>query len=265
MRATQRTPGVVTSDIEELQQKISETQKELVAVKAELDATRQQAKTLEGQTQESGRTNRKLRNEVQTLTDMSQRKERQAENSKATAFFFEGQLRKYVEEIDNAKNGLEHLKALEDDMLKAKKQATESQQKTDAEYRTIREEITKLQQQHLQDIQSLKETIQAIESSLSKATSDTLDKHHESEARLNKLLASRQNELKNIEEEYATLQGKQEQVVNMVEDEVKALLDRLKQSEATTEGYEATMTTVKTEMDRIMLRLRTLKDVQNVQ
>lgn len=250
--------GATGMDIGELQQKISDAERELGAVRSQLDKTKQQAKTAEIQAQESGRTNRKLLTEIQTLTDMSNRKDRQAENAKATAFFFESQLKKYMEEIEHARAGMTHLKTIEDEMDTAKREAFQAQKKVDEEYKLMRAKINTLQKKYQEDIIGLKDAIQLAHEQLVLETENSISLHEEAEKRLNDLVKDRQ--VVDVEQMQASIQTTHSQVFEDVEKEVESLKVQLEVSMESSESNEQVMTSIKGEMDRIMRRLRALQE-----
>ncbi|KAH8550377.1 hypothetical protein BGW37DRAFT_82820 [Umbelopsis sp. PMI_123] len=253
------TMGATGMDIGELQQKISDAEKELNAVRSQLEKTKQQAKTAEIQSQESGRTNRKLLTEIQTLTDMSNRKDRQAENAKATAFFFESQLKKYMEEIEHARAGMTHLKEIEDEMDTAKRQAFQAQKKVDEEYKNMRAKINTLQKKYQEDIIGLKGAIQLAHEQLVLETENSISLHEDSEKRLNDLIKDRK--AIDVEQMQANLQSTHTQVFEDVQKEVKSLKIQLDESIESSDSSERVMDSIKGEMDRIMRRLRALQDI----
>ncbi|KAG2183844.1 hypothetical protein INT44_008855 [Umbelopsis vinacea] len=252
--------GATGMDIGELQQKISDAEKELGTIRSQLDKTKQQAKTAEIQAQESGRTNRKLLTEIQTLTDMSNRKDRQAENAKATAFFFESQLKKYMEEIEHARAGMTHLKEIEDEMDTAKRESFQAQKKVDEEYKHMRAKINTLQKKYQEDIIGLKDAIQLAHEQLVLETENSINLHEEAEKRLNDLVKDRK--VVDVEQMQASLQTTHSQVFEDVEKEVESLKVQLEVSMESSESSEQVMTSIKGEMDRIMRRLRALQDVE---
>ncbi|CAM0137706.1 hypothetical protein VKS41_000914 [Umbelopsis sp. WA50703] len=257
-REPRLTMGSTGMDIGELQQKISDAEQELNIIRSQLDKTKQQAKTAELQSQESGRTNRKLLTEIQTLTDMSNRKDRQAENAKATAFFFEGQLKKYREEIEHARAGMTHLKEMEDEMDTAKREAYQAQKKVDEEYKQMRAKINRLQQKYQEDIAGLKGSIQLAHEQLVLETENAISLHEQAERRLNELL--KQRKAVDVEEMNAKLHSEHADLFTDVEKEVESLQIQINESTQSSETNEQTMTYIKGEMDRIMRRLRALPD-----
>lgn len=246
-------------DIGELQQKISDAEKELSTIRTQLEKTKQQAKTAELQSQESGRTNRKLITEIQTLTDMSNRKDRQAENAKATAFFFESQLKKYMEEIEHARAGMTHLKEMEDEMDTAKRQAFQAQKKVDEEYKQMRANINSLQKKYQEDIVGLKDAIQIAHEQLVLETENTISLHEVAERRLNDLVNDRK--AIDVEQLQANFQSEHSKLFVDVVKEVEGLKVQLNESMESSETSERVMSSIKGEMDRIMRRLRALQDV----
>jgi chromosome segregation ATPase len=251
--------GATGMDIGELQQKISDAEKELSTVRAQLEKTKQQAKTAELQSQESGRTNRKLLTEIQTLTDMSNRKDRQAENAKATAFFFESQLKKYMEEIDHARAGMSHLKEMEDEMDTAKRQAFQAQKKVDEEYKSMRAKINSLQKKYQEDVVALKDAIHLAHEQLVLETENAVSLHEEAERRLNDLISERK--AIDVEQMQVNFQMQHSKLFVDVEKEVESLKVQLNESMQSSESSERVMSSIKGEMDIIMRRLRALQDV----
>ncbi|KAI8097571.1 uncharacterized protein BX664DRAFT_326712 [Halteromyces radiatus] len=247
-----RTTG---SDIGELQQKISKAEKELVQLRLELDQTRQQGKQAELHALESGRTNRKLKAEIQTLTDMSNRKDRQAENAKATAFFFEGQVKKYTDEIESARQGMGHLKLLDDELREAKEEQQRLEKQAQTEYEQVKLKIQQTQEKYKTDKEELNKMIAAAYQDLVTSSDKALKLQQQVEARL--AFPSSQD-IVQLEKDYKINQQEQLDMVNSVHHQVNQLKDTLEQSEKTTQSHEETMATVRQEMDRIMRRLRAI-------
>ncbi|CAO3600645.1 unnamed protein product [Absidia cylindrospora] len=247
-----RTTG---NDIGELQQKISKAEKELVQLRLELDQTRQQGKQSELHALESGRTNRKLKTEIQTLTDMSNRKDRQAENAKATAFFFEGQVKKYTDEIESARQGMGHLKVLDDELRAAKEEQERLEQQAQSEYNQVRQQIQQKQTKYRTEKDELNEMIATAYRDLVTCSEKALKLQHQVEGRL--AFPSSQD-LELLEQDYKIKQQEQMDMVLSVFEQVNQLKDTLQQSEKTTQFHEETMAKVQQEMDKIMRRLRTI-------
>ena len=190
---------------------------------------------------------------------MSNRKDRQAENAKATAFFFESQLKKYMEEIDHARAGMSHLKEMEDEMDTAKRQAFHAQKKVDEEYKHMRAKINLLQQKYQEDIVGLKDAIQLAHEQLVLETENSIILHEEAERRLTDLLKERKTI--DIEQMHNHMQLQHSQLFVDVEKEVESLKMQLNESVQSSETSEKTMVSIKGEMDRIMRRLRAFQDV----
>lgn len=247
-----RTTG---SDIGDLQQKIAKAEKELVQLRLELDQTRQQGKQAELHALESGRTNRKLKTEIQTLTDMSNRKDRQAENAKATAFFFEGQVKKYTDEIESAKQGMGHLKILDDELRAAREEQERLEQQAQAEYNQVKQRIQQTQAKYEAEKDELNKMVAAAYQDLMVSSEKALKLQQQVEARL--ALPPSQN-LEQLEKDHNANQQEQMDTVNSVLDQLLQLKDTLQQSEKTTQSHEETMTLVREEMDKIMRRLRAI-------
>ncbi|KAI8332218.1 hypothetical protein BC941DRAFT_474306 [Chlamydoabsidia padenii] len=247
-----RTTG---SDIGDLQQKIAKAEKELVQLRLELDQTRQQGKQAELHALESGRTNRKLKTEIQTLTDMSNRKDRQAENAKATAFFFEGQVKKYTDEIESARQGMGHLKVLDDELRAAKEEQERLEQQAQAEYNQVKQQIQQTQANYGAEKEKLNEMVAAAYQELLVSSEKAIKLQQQVEARLS--FPSSQD-LEQLEKDYKANQQEQLEMITSVLDQTSQLKDTLQQSEKTTQSHEETMTMVRQEMDRIMRRLRAI-------
>ncbi|SAM04137.1 hypothetical protein [Absidia glauca] len=247
-----RTTG---SDIGDLQQKISKAEKELLQLRLDLDQTRQQGKQAELHALESGRTNRKLKTEIQTLTDMSNRKDRQAENAKATAFFFEGQVKKYTDEIESARQGMGHLKVLDDELRAAKEEQERLEQQGQAEYNQVKQQIQQTQAKYKADKEELNQMIARAYQDLVDSSEKALKLQQQVEARL--AFPSSQD-LEQLEKNYKANQKEQMETVASIFHQVNQLNDTLQQSEKTTLSHEETMATVRQEMERIMRRLRTI-------
>ncbi|ORZ26056.1 hypothetical protein BCR42DRAFT_479973 [Absidia repens] len=247
-----RTTG---SDIGDLQQKISKAEKDLVQLRLELDQNRQQGKQAEHHANESGRTNRKLKTEIQTLTDMSNRKDRQSENAKATAFFFEGQVKKYTDEIESAKQGMGHLKVLDDELRAAKEEQERLEQQAHVEYEQVKQQIQQTQAKYSADKEELNQMIATAYQDLVTTSEKALSLQQQVEARL--ALPSCQD-VDQLENEYRKNQQEQMDQIISVHRQAAQLKDTLQESEKTTESHEETLATVRQEMDRIMRRLRTI-------
>ncbi|KAI9470595.1 MAG: hypothetical protein EXX96DRAFT_510917 [Benjaminiella poitrasii] len=245
------------ADIHELQQKISQAERELSKIKLELDQTKQQAKQAEVYAQESGRTNRKLKTEIQTLTDMSNRKDRQAENSKATAFFFEGQVKKYMDEIETARQGMGHLKELDDELNKAKAEQAELEKITKEDAIQVKSTLKTMQEEHKEKKENMKLLIEQAYAELEKTTNQSLQLQQEIQQKMEAELHN-SFDIQTLEKEHRALEQKQMEAVKQVYGEVEQLLKKLEQSETSTVSHEENMVAVKKEMDRIMIRLRAI-------
>ncbi|GAN08599.1 hypothetical protein MAM1_0214d08114 [Mucor ambiguus] len=251
------------ADIGELQQKISQAEKELVQLKLELDQTKQQAKQAEVYAQESGRTNRKLKTEIQTLTDMSNRKDRQAENSKATAFFFEGQVKKYMDEIETARQGMGHLKELDDQLNQAKAEQAELEKTSKEEAIRVKATIKSMQEEHKERKEVLKVEIDKAYAELEKSSAQALQLQQEIQQKMESEMPS--FDTHTLEREHRALEQKQMEAVKQVYEEVDQLRKKLEQSEASTLSHEESMVVVKEEMDRIMRRLRAIDQLSAIE
>ncbi|OBZ86028.1 hypothetical protein A0J61_05923 [Choanephora cucurbitarum] len=250
------------ADIGEIQRKISSAEKELSQLKLELDQTKQQAKQAEVYAQESGRTNRKLKTEIQTLTDMSNRKDRQAENSKATAFFFEGQVKKYMDEIATAKQGMGHLKELDDQLIKAKEEQAELEKQSKEEAMRVKAAVKALQDEHKENKDKIKAEIDKAYAELEKTSSQAIQLQQEVQKNMEAELQDG-SDLQTLEKEHRAMEQKQLEAVKLVYDEVNQLRKKLEQSESSTLVHEQNMLSVKEEMDRIMRRLRAIDQTAN--
>ncbi|KAG0166561.1 hypothetical protein DFQ28_006400 [Apophysomyces sp. BC1034] len=256
-RTSNRSTG---TDIGDLQQKISKAERELQQLRLELDQTRQQAKQAELHSQESGRTNRKLKTEIQTLTDMSNRKDRQAENAKAMAFFFEGQVKKYTDEIETARQGMGHLKELDDELRDAKKQQEQLENAAAQEYGEVREEIARIQKSYQEQKDQLKEVIMKAYEELADTSARALKLQQEVQARVDADVPTEDIEL--LEREHEAMEKRQFDTIKSVQEEVDQLKKKLDASEDSTKSHEEIMTVVKSEMDRIMRRLRAIDQAE---
>ncbi|GAA5795305.1 hypothetical protein EDC94DRAFT_604585 [Helicostylum pulchrum] len=245
------------ADIGELQQKISQAERELSQLKIDLDQTKQQAKQSEVYAQESGRTNRKLKTEIQTLTDMSNRKDRQAENSKATAFFFEGQVKKYMDEIETARQGMGHLKELDDQLNQAKAEQAELEKTSKEEAVRVKATIKTMQEAHKSNKEDIKADIDKAYAELEKASAQALQLQQEIQQKMDAELHPG-SDIQTLEREHRALEQKQMEAVRKVYEEVDQLRKKLEQSEASTLSHEESMVVVKEEMDRITRRLRAI-------
>ncbi|KAL0142028.1 hypothetical protein V8B55DRAFT_1494411 [Mucor lusitanicus] len=241
------------ADIGELQQKISQAEKELGQLKLELDQTKQQAKQAEVYAQESGRTNRKLKTEIQTLTDMSNRKDRQAENSKATAFFFEGQ---------TARQGMGHLKELDDQLNQAKAEQAELEKTSKEEAIRVKATIKSMQEEHKERKEALKAEIDKAYAELEKTSAQALQLQQEIQQKMESEMPG--FDIHTLEREHRALEQKQMEAVKQVYEEVDQLRKKLEQSEASTLSHEESMVVVKEEMDRIMRRLRAIDQLSTM-
>ncbi|KAJ8661514.1 hypothetical protein O0I10_002780 [Lichtheimia ornata] len=257
--SSSRTTG---SDIGELQQKISKAERELTQMRLELEQTRQQAKAAELHAQESGRTNRKLKTEIQTLTDMSNRKDRQAENAKATAFFFEGQVKKYTDEIETAQRGMGHLKELDDQLREAKRQQQQLETDAQEEHDQVRGDIQKIQEKYRAEKSELEAVIAQAYEDLAKTSARALQIQQEAEDRIQKVVGPMDQEIKKLEEEHLEMEKRQSEMIRGVQQEIEQLRSKLDASEASTRSHEEIMTMVQKEMDRIMRRLRSIDQAE---
>ncbi|GAA5812015.1 hypothetical protein MFLAVUS_005463 [Mucor flavus] len=245
------------ADIGELQQKISQAERELSQLKLDLDQTKQQAKQAEVYAQESGRTNRKLKTEIQTLTDMSNRKDRQAENSKATAFFFEGQVKKYMDEIETARQGMGHLKELDDQLNQAKAEQAELEKTSKEEAVRVKATIKAMQEAHKSNKEDIKADIDKAYAELETTSAQALQLQQEIQQKMDAELHPG-SDIQTLEREHRALEQKQMEAVRKVYEEVDQLRKKLEQSEASTLSHEESMVVVKEEMDRITRRLRAI-------
>ncbi|KAG1458631.1 hypothetical protein G6F56_006352 [Rhizopus delemar] len=250
------------ADIGELQQKISQAEQELAQLRSELDQTKSHAKQAEVSAQESGKTNRKLKTEIQTLTDMSNRKDRQAENSKATAFFFEGQVKKYMDEIETARQGMGHLKELDDQLNQAKSEQAELEKTSKEEVVRVKSVIKSMQDAHKADKEAIKQEIEKAYADLEKTSAQTTHLQKEIQQKMESELQSG-TDIQALEKEHKFLEQKQAEAIKQVYDEVEQLRKRLEQSEAYTVSHEERMLVAKEEMDRIMRRLRAIDQIAN--
>ncbi|KAI9491995.1 hypothetical protein BDB00DRAFT_830687 [Zychaea mexicana] len=257
--SSSRTTG---SDIGELQQKISKAERELTQLRVELQQTQQQAKAAELHAQESGRTNRKLKTEIQTLTDMSNRKDRQAENAKATAFFFEGQVKKYTDEIETAQRGMGHLKELDDQLREAKEQQQKLETNAQEEHGEVRGEIRRIQEKYRAEKSELQDVISKAYEELAATSSRALQIQKEAEERIKDAIGPMDVQIKELEQEHLEMEQRQADTIREVQQEVEQLRQKLDNSEASTRSHEEIMTIVRNEMDRIMRRLRAIDQAE---
>jgi chromosome segregation ATPase len=237
-------------------------ERELSQLKTELDLTRQQAKQAEMHAVESGRTNRKLKTEIQTLTDMSNRKDRQAENSKATAFFFEGQVKKYMDEIETAKSGMGHLKELDDQLNAAKSEQADLEKASKEEAIKVKSTLKAMQETHKENKERIQNDIEKAYDELDKAAAETLQIQQEIQQRMEKELQPTAD-IQALEREHRLLEQKQMEAVKRVYEEVDQLRRRLEQSEQSTLSHEESMAVAKEEMDRIMCKLRAIDQMSS--
>lgn len=226
-------------------------------LKLDLDQTKQQAKQAEVYAQESGRTNRKLKTEIQTLTDMSNRKDRQAENSKATAFFFEGQVKKYMDEIETARQGMGHLKELDDQLNQAKAEQAELEKTSKEEAVRVKATIKAMQEAHKSNKEDIKADIDKAYAELETTSAQALQLQQEIQQKMDAELHPG-SDIQTLEREHRALEQKQMEAVRKVYEEVDQLRKKLEQSEASTLSHEESMVVVKEEMDRITRRLRAI-------
>ncbi|ORZ01130.1 hypothetical protein BCR43DRAFT_556037 [Syncephalastrum racemosum] len=258
-RGGSRTTG---SDIGDLQQKISKAERELNALRLELDQTRQQAKAAELHAQESGRTNRKLKAEIQTLTDMSNRKDRQAENAKATSFFFESQVKKYTDEIETAQRGMGHLEELDNQLKEAKATQEKLEKDAQGEYGTVRGEIERIQSKYNAEKTELQAVIQQAYQELSDTMTRALKVQQEAEDRIKETVGDSQVEL--LEQQHIQMEKRQAEQIRGILSQVEQLQKTLASSEDSTRSHEEIMAMVQSEMDRIMGRLRAIDQAEEL-
>ncbi|KAI8967160.1 hypothetical protein BDF20DRAFT_917826 [Mycotypha africana] len=252
-----RSTSTTGADIGELQQNISLAENELNKLKLELDQTRKQAKQAEANAQESGRTNRSLKTELQTLTDMSNRKDRQAENSKATAFFFEGQVKKYMDEIETARQGMSHLKVLDEQLQQAKIEQGDLEKQLTQDCIRTKEQLKAMQEAHNKTKEEIKSKINEAYAELEKASLETMRLQEELQQQLEAEMLQGAD-FQTLEKEYRLLEQKQMDSVKAVHDEVSHLCRKIEQSETSITSHEESMIMVKEEMDRIVRRLRAI-------
>ncbi|KAI7868266.1 hypothetical protein BDF14DRAFT_1724839, partial [Spinellus fusiger] len=243
------------NDIGELQQKISQAERELGQLRLELDQTRQQAKAAELHAQESGRTNRKLKTEIQTLTDMANRKDRQAENAKATAFFFEGQVRKYTDEIETAKQGMGHLKELDDELQKAKQEQEALEKCAQEEYSQVIEQIRSTQEKYKTEKEELRRVMMEAYQELAEASNDAYRVQEEVQTRIKAMTPTQGVE--ELEREHEKIEKQHLETIKAIQAQVVTLQRKLDASDDSSD-HEQVMVTVKGEMDRIIGRLRVI-------
>ncbi|KAI9312940.1 hypothetical protein BX666DRAFT_789208 [Dichotomocladium elegans] len=257
--SSSRTTG---SDIGELQQKISKAERELAQLRLELDQTRQQAKAAELHAQESGRTNRKLKTEIQTLTDMSNRKDRQAENAKATAFFFEGQVKKYTDEIETAQRGMGHLKELDDQLREARNQQQLLESDSSRGHTEVRGDIRRLQEKYRAEKSELEAVIAKAYQDLAATSSKALLLQQQAEERIKQAVGPMDLEIKKLEEEHLEMERRQNEMIMSIQQEIQQLKAKLDAYEQSTRSHEEIMVMVQKEMDRIMRRLRSIDQAE---
>lgn len=232
----------------------------MTQLRLELDQTRQQAKAAELHAQESGRTNRKLQTEIQTLTDMSNRKDRQAENAKATAFFFEGQVKKYTDEIETAQRGMGHLKELDDQLREAKQQQAQLEQ---GARQDVRQDIERIQAKYRAEKSALQAVIAKAYQELVASSERALEIQKGAEDRIKAALAPIDAQVKQLEQEHQELERQQVETIRQVQSQVEELRRKLDASEASTRSHEEIMATVQSEIDRIMRRLRAIDQAEH--
>ncbi|KAI7860576.1 hypothetical protein BDC45DRAFT_105661 [Circinella umbellata] len=224
--------------------------------------TRQQAKAADLHAQESGRTNRKLKTEIQTLTDMSNRKDRQAENAKATAFFFEGQVKKYTDEIETAQRGMGHLKELDDQLRDAKDQQHQLETDAQGEQGQVQGEIRKMQDKYRAEKSELQQVISKAYEELATTSSRALEIQNEAENRIKEAIGPMDEQIKQLEQEHLEMEKRQSDTIREVQKEVEELRQKLDTSEASTRSHEEIMIIVRDEMDKIMRRLRAIDQTE---
>ncbi|OZJ06077.1 hypothetical protein BZG36_01118 [Bifiguratus adelaidae] len=243
-----------SSDVEELQNRLAAAQQELARLKAQLDATREAAKTAEQQALESAQTNRKLKLELQTLTDMTQRKDRQVENSKATAFFFEGQLKKYREEIASAKAGIERLQTLEEQVDKAKQAAEETKDRAAQEYKAMKKRIEELQQQHLEQLSRISTRATEAEADYVHKVDDALEETKKVQREVATETEETISELNNIKQESQALKQQEQEFCQSLLDLLTEKKNKLANA---SEDKAATMLQqLQSDIERLMRSLR---------
>ncbi|KAI8384898.1 uncharacterized protein BYT42DRAFT_563994 [Radiomyces spectabilis] len=192
---------------------------------------------------------------------MSNRKDRQAENAKATAFFFEGQVKKYTDEIETARQGMGHLKELDDELRAAKEQQEVIERTAQEEYNQVREEIRTLHEQYRAEKEHLRTVILDAYQELADASTRALTLHQEVQSRLDKDAANKQD-IRQLEEAHAAMEKQQLDTIRSVQEQVIQLKKTLDASEESTTSHEGIMTMVKGEMDRIMRRLRAIDQAE---
>lgn len=188
---------------------------------------------------------------------MSNRKDRQAENSKATAFFFEGQVKKYMDEIETARQGMGHLKELDDQLNQAKAEQAELEKSSKEESIAVKATIKTMQETHKANKENIKLEIEKAYTELEKASAQALQLQQEIQHKMEAELHPG-TDIQTLEREHRALEQKQMEAVKKVYQEVDQLRNKLEQSEASTLSHEESMVVVKEEMDRIMRRLRAI-------
>lgn len=193
---------------------------------------------------------------------MSNRKDRQAENSKATAFFFEGQVKKYMDEIETARQGMGHLKELDDQLNQAKAEQAELEKTSKEEAIRVKATIKSMQEEHKERKEALKAEIDKAYAELEKTSAQALQLQQEIQQKMESEMPG--FDIHTLEREHRALEQKQMEAVKQVYEEVDQLRKKLEQSEASTLSHEESMVVVKEEMDRIMRRLRAIDQLSTM-
>ncbi|RUS18420.1 hypothetical protein BC937DRAFT_88790 [Endogone sp. FLAS-F59071] len=252
----------ISIDLEEIQRKLEAVQKELAATRAELDITKQEAQTADITAAEDGRTNRRLRAEVQMLNDQLQRKDRQIEQTKATSFFFDGQLKKYEEEIDAARTGLERFQKLEEEAMDAQAAAEDAKKRVAEKYDSVRLEIDTVREGHRVEVNAIKAEIVEVQKAFLAESVETLNVATNSEGRVLRLLKDRGNVVNEVRAAHGNIVGRQHNLVELVEREVKRLREVMETEAEKATEYESMAHGIKDEMSDLIWKLRTFKVLQ---
>lgn len=187
---------------------------------------------------------------------MLHRKDRQIEQSKATSFFFDGQLKKYAEEIDAARAGLENLHKLEEETTEAKRAAEEADRVVAQRYESVRVEINSINEAHREEMNATAREIVELQRAFLVESEEALQMTTESETRLLEMLKERGDVLEEVRAAYEAMVGRQKETMELFESKVKNLKEILEASDKVAESTETLACRVNDEMADLMWKVR---------
>lgn len=184
------------------------------------------------------------------------------EQSKATSFFFEGQLKKFEDEIDAARIGLERFRKLEEEAMDAQVAAEDAKQRVAEKYDSVRLEIDMLRERHRVEVNGIKAQIVEVQKAFLAESEETLNVATDSEGRVLRLLKNRGNVVNEVRAAHGNIVGRQRDLVELVEREVKRLKEVMETEAEKATEYEDMAHGIKDEMSDLIWKLRTFKVLQ---